>query len=115
MSRHLLFWFNYNFSSTSWACIDLTTCAGKTVAAATVGQISLKGHTAVMTEDQFNQFIHMKDESFIPSLQGPHENVHIQGRGDLYLPAVAVLDNQLIVQAIVHLQYGFHFALGIGS
>jgi len=44
------------------ANIDLTTCACKAIAAATVGEIPFNGSSTVVTENYFNQFIHTLDE-----------------------------------------------------
>ena len=57
------FCFNNQFGGTFRTGIDLTTCAGKAIAAVTVGEIALNGGATVMTENYFNQFIHTKDES----------------------------------------------------
>jgi len=58
-----VFGFHYQFGGTLRTGIDLTAGAGKTIAAGTVGEIALNGGATVMTQNYFNQFVHIKDES----------------------------------------------------
>ena len=57
------FCFHNQFGGTLRTDIDLTTCAGKAIAAVPVGEIALNGGATVMTENYFNQFVHTTDES----------------------------------------------------
>ena len=63
MSRDLFFGFYNDFGGTLRTGIDLTTRAGKAIAAVPVGEIALYGGATVMTENYFNQFVHTIDES----------------------------------------------------
>ena len=64
MSRDLFFGFHNQFGGTLRTDIDLTTGAGKAIAAVPVGEIAFNGGATVMTENYFNQFVHTIDESF---------------------------------------------------
>ena len=61
--KGLVFWFYYQLGGTLRTGINLTTLAGKAVAAGTVSEIALYGGATVMTENYFNQLVHTKDES----------------------------------------------------
>jgi hypothetical protein len=58
----LILWFNNQFGGTLGTGIYLATLTGKAVAAAPVGEISLDGGTAIMTQNDFNQFVHREDD-----------------------------------------------------
>ena len=60
-SGSLFFWFYDQFGGTLRTSVDLTTHAGKTIAAVAVREVALDGGTAVMTKKYFNQFIHSQD------------------------------------------------------
>jgi len=57
----VLFGFYNQLCGTFRTDIDLTTCAGETVAAMTVGEIPLYGSPTIVTKDYFYQFIHKED------------------------------------------------------
>ena len=99
----LLLWFHNQLCGTFRTAINLATGACKAITAASVAEISLDGGSAIMAQNDLNQFIHrgtiVEAKSYIK----------------LDLSAVAVLYNQCIMKFVVHLQNRFHFSFGVGS
>ena len=83
--------YNYLYAA-SRTGVYLATGAGKTVSTGTIAKVPLKGSPAFMAQNDPDQFIHSEDAYPV-------------------LLTITVFNNQIIVQAIVHLKYPFHFTL----